>query len=255
MDHGEPADYENGWFCHNKVYRSDGTLLWGYYKMTTQSNHTDDPFNILEETSMRIKRGEIFGIVNLQANNPSTVKSLEWMFEEAHIYSGTDGLIELYDIVDGSDQSSKSIILEGLSASAEQLQLDVWDILNTLREQSQKVMIITTSFHEAEQWCDRVALVDEGKIIAVGSPYDLIQQAQPETEICFPASDEFDSQMLYNIPHVTRIEEHNGLVHVFGQAAMRPILILALQNAGIKASAMGTVQVTLEDVCRSFNVN
>jgi ABC-2 type transport system ATP-binding protein len=52
----------------------------------------------------------------------------------------------------------------------------VWDFLGTIKEQNKTIILTTHYIEEAEELCDRVAIIDYGKLIAIGSPKLLIQE-------------------------------------------------------------------------------
>ena len=52
----------------------------------------------------------------------------------------------------------------------------VWDYIRELKEQGKAVILTTHYMEEAQELCDRVAIIDEGKLIALGSPAELMEQ-------------------------------------------------------------------------------
>ncbi len=54
----------------------------------------------------------------------------------------------------------------------------VWDYIRELKEQGKAIILTTHYMEEAQELCDRVAIIDEGQLIALGSPADLMEQHQ-----------------------------------------------------------------------------
>ncbi len=54
----------------------------------------------------------------------------------------------------------------------------VWDFIRELKEQGKAIILTTHYMEEAQELCDRVAIIDEGKLIALGSPADLMKKHQ-----------------------------------------------------------------------------
>jgi ABC-2 type transport system ATP-binding protein len=54
----------------------------------------------------------------------------------------------------------------------------VWDYIRELKEQGKAIILTTHYMEEAQELCDRVAIIDEGKLIALGSPSDLMEEHQ-----------------------------------------------------------------------------
>lgn len=59
----------------------------------------------------------------------------------------------------------------------------LWEIIETLKKQGKTVMLTTHMMDEAEELCDRVAIMDHGKIIALDSPHELVKQVKMENTI------------------------------------------------------------------------
>ena len=116
-----------------------------------------------------------------------------------------DALLERFGIADKRDakaeelsggQQQRLMIARALSHEPEVLFLDeptvgldpqarhaVWDILRELRAQGRTIVMTTHYMEEADQLCDRVAIIDRGKLIALDTPAALRQQAPGETVI------------------------------------------------------------------------
>ena len=62
---------------------------------------------------------------------------------------------------------------------------EIYDLVKRLREQRRTVLLTTHYIEEAEQLCDRVAIVDHGRIIATGSPRELVEQSKELSHIEF----------------------------------------------------------------------
>lgn len=80
----------------------------------------------------------------------------------------------------------------------------VWDIISDLKRDGKTVLLTTHYMEEAEQLCDRVAVIDHGTIIETGSPSDLISRHFGETAIEFPGSSGWQAEELSRLPGVAR---------------------------------------------------
>lgn len=76
-----------------------------------------------------------------------------------------------------------------------QARRNIWDIVQKLKEQGKTVVLTTHYMDEAERLCDRLAIMDNGKIISTGSPQYLIHQAQLPTALIIEKS-ALDSNVL-----------------------------------------------------------
>src|SRR4029077_12388563 len=64
-----------------------------------------------------------------------------------------------------------------------QVRREIYDIIEELRREKKTILMTTHYIEEAERLCDRVAIVDHGKVIALGSPRELKQRAGGKTRI------------------------------------------------------------------------
>jgi ABC-2 type transport system ATP-binding protein len=128
----------------------------------------------------------------------------------------------------------------------------LWDIIRGFREAGKTVLITTHYMDEAERLCDRVAVVDHGKIIALGSPQELIQQMGGEHVVDFSlngelpeSADEFLS--LPSVKGVRRDEEVFTLTVGEPHLAL-PALLNRLRESSYSLAGLTTRHATLEDV-------
>src|SRR5213076_1055980 len=92
----------------------------------------------------------------------------------------------------------------------------LWDTVAALRDRGKTVVLTTHYMDEAERLCDRVAIVDHGKVIALGTPGQLIAKLGGEHFIEFSVSGPAplapeDLQALPAVVHVRREEDFIGL--------------------------------------------
>lgn len=165
---------------------------------------------------------------------------------------------EIFGIV-GSDESQKQIMLDAILnlwhqtlsrivVLGDESHGDLYGLIEQLRDSSSIVVIATSRFDLAEQVCDRVVLVAGGKIVALGSPYQLIEQVQSEQEIRFRVVGDFDRQILERLEVVNRVERRGDWIHVFGHGALRSMVVMVLGRMKIEMRDMWAVQFTLADV-------
>jgi ABC-2 type transport system ATP-binding protein len=135
----------------------------------------------------------------------------------------------------------------------------IWDLVGEIRAEGRTVFMTTHLMEEAEKLCDRVAIVDHGKITALGTPAALVRKYAPESRVVFTLLDEaFDAQSLKSIGAVTRVEQDGQKVTVYGRsvAVSQPPLITEVVNGlsgrGVTFSDMRMEQPSLEDVFLSL---
>ena len=129
----------------------------------------------------------------------------------------------------------------------------LWDIIRDFRKRGRTILLTTHYMDEAEQLCDRVAIFDQGKIIAEGTPRELIRSIGAEHVIEFSVDEHntsFDLESLQSIESVDRLEPVDdhfrmtlGKPHV-----VLPRLITQLAEWGINLASLTTRHASLEDV-------
>ena len=129
----------------------------------------------------------------------------------------------------------------------------LWDIIESFRESGRTVLLTTHYMEEAERLCDRVAIFDLGKVIAEGTPHELIRSIGAEHLVDFstaqPLTDEQISQ-LRNLPSVDNVESTDeGLQLAVGQPhVVLPPLIQFLSEKNVEMTNLTTRHASLEDV-------
>jgi ABC-2 type transport system ATP-binding protein len=116
----------------------------------------------------------------------------------------------------------------------------LWDILRDLRADGRTILITTHYMDEAERLCDRVAIVDLGKVIALGTPAEFRLEGQGEL-----AKDE-----LLALPAVERLRREQD-AYCLGVTAAHltlPALLGLVETRGFTLAQLTTRHASLEDV-------
>jgi ABC-2 type transport system ATP-binding protein len=125
----------------------------------------------------------------------------------------------------------------------------MWDLVKEIRNQGKTVMLITHFMEEAERLCDRVAIIDHGKIVALDSPEKLIRSLGIENRVVFSVEGLLDPQLLEGVEEVSRVELTGERVIVHGRGDwLVSNVVNALTANGIRLRDLRTEQPTLEDV-------
>jgi ABC-2 type transport system ATP-binding protein len=131
----------------------------------------------------------------------------------------------------------------------------LWEIIREFRRQNRTVLLTTHYMDEAERLCDRVAIVDQGKVIALGSPRELIASLGGEHVIEFsllPGNGQADmpAGMLEQLPAVQSVQHEGELVRLtVGEPHVAlPALLVQLQSLGRELASLTTRHASLEDV-------
>lgn len=129
----------------------------------------------------------------------------------------------------------------------------LWDVIHQFRSTGRTVMLTTHYMDEAERLCDRVAIVDHGKVIALGTPQTLIAQLGGEHIVDFSlaeGSPPLSDAELTALPAVRSLRRNAGTISLaVEQPHVALPALLGLQQArSATLSQLTTRHATLEDV-------
>ena len=125
----------------------------------------------------------------------------------------------------------------------------MWDLVRGIRDRGKTVFLTTHFMEEAEQLCDRVLVMDRGRVVAMDSPANLVRGLGAETTLLFVADRDFDPAPLTSLPGVTRVEKNGERYQVSGTGErLICIVVNALDEAGVRFRDVHTEQPDLEDV-------
>lgn len=125
----------------------------------------------------------------------------------------------------------------------------MWQMVKDIREKSKTVFLITHFMEEAERLADRVAIVDQGRIIALDTPSHLISQFGAEMKVIFTLRDSLPSFSLEGIEGVSRVERAEEKVVVYGRGdSLVGDVVNLLLKEGIKFFDLQTQAPNLDDV-------
>jgi ABC-2 type transport system ATP-binding protein len=125
----------------------------------------------------------------------------------------------------------------------------MWDLVKDIRDKGKTIFLTTHYMEEAEELCDRVAILDQGRVVALDSPRQLINSLGAENRVVFFAEGDIDLAPFRAIPGVARVERSGGRVAVFGRDDDLVVrVVMALAAAKIRFRDLRTEQPNLEDV-------
>ena len=126
----------------------------------------------------------------------------------------------------------------------------LWDIVRGLRAQGRSVLLTTHYMEEAEILCDRLAIMDHGRILEMGTVEELVSKHYQERTVRFDRLDGLTRDELAALPAVTSVKEDNAEVLVYTRDPGKTIGgLLDLADArGLEPQNLAIRRATLEDV-------
>jgi ABC-2 type transport system ATP-binding protein len=132
---------------------------------------------------------------------------------------------------------------------------ELWDVIETLKGRGRTVVLTTHYMEEAERLCDRVIIVDHGKVIAEGTPASLIAKLAGPQVIELSAHPGLAAETLRaRVPGLVELREHDGLMRLSVQELHQalPAILASANQEGSTLSHLTTRQATLDDVFLSL---
>ncbi len=131
-----------------------------------------------------------------------------------------------------------------------QARREIYALITRLRDERRTVLLTTHYIEEAEQLCDRVAIVDHGKVIAEGTPRQLIQQSQQSTRIEFVPRSPLPRERLNSLECAEDVQVTNGHYTIRSRQAPRTLMALmrVLLAEGNEVLEVHVERPSLEDV-------
>jgi len=124
---------------------------------------------------------------------------------------------------------------------------EVWELVEQIREEGVTVLLVTHFMEEAERLCDRVALIDRGRVVAVDTPAEITNRAGGGQRMRFRPSAPVSDEELRALPSVTALLRHGGQIEIEGGADLIQQVTSLLAHRGVIAAELRIEQTTLDD--------
>jgi ABC-2 type transport system ATP-binding protein len=205
----------------------------------------------LQESGLpdRIKVGEAIDFFS-RAGNDSKRLLAEWGLAEkrntafANLSGGQrQRLFVALALVNNPEVVFLDEMTTGLDPAARRV---AWELIEAIRERGTTVVLVTHFMEEAERLCDRVAIMSRGRVLATGTPQELIAEYAGEVHVRFSSREQVP--WLATVPFVHAISQDDGHVDVFGEGPVLAHVGAALVAHGAAPVDLGVEHKSLEDV-------
>jgi ABC-2 type transport system ATP-binding protein len=132
----------------------------------------------------------------------------------------------------------------GLDPMARRL---VWDLVRKIRDNGTTVVLVTHFMDEAESLCDRLAVIDRKRVVAMGTPDHLIEEYDSGVEVVF-STDVTNMGFLLDVEGVAEVKREGRRVTVTGEGPLLAYVAAALVSRGIAPTDLRVERTSLEDV-------
>jgi ABC-2 type transport system ATP-binding protein len=124
----------------------------------------------------------------------------------------------------------------------------IWDLVRGIRERGKTVFLTTHLMEEAERLCDRVALMDHGRIIDIDTPEKMVLRHCPERTVVVETGDAAALEHFQRIPGVDEVEQSSNRYTIRGRGELVTEAIHCLSENRIRVTDFRTILPNLEDV-------
>jgi len=126
----------------------------------------------------------------------------------------------------------------------------LWDVVLGLKASGRSVLLTTHYMEEAEVLCDRLAIMDHGRILEEGTVDELVTRRFHERAVRFDAIERLDDARLGGFPGVTTVKHEDGSVLLFTSDVPATIgaVLAATDSLGVEPTNLAVRRATLEDV-------
>ncbi|MEU7850697.1 ABC transporter ATP-binding protein [Micromonospora parva] len=139
-------------------------------------------------------------------------------------------------------------ILDELTTGLDpQARRDTWSLIEQVRSSGVTIVLVTHFMEEAERLCDRIAVIDRGRVVALDTPAGLVASVAPEQRIRFRPSVPIDDRLLTDLPEVSSVQRTGSQVVVTGTGELLHAVTSVLARNQIVAADLRLEQSTLDD--------
>jgi ABC-2 type transport system ATP-binding protein len=125
----------------------------------------------------------------------------------------------------------------------------IWALVRDIKQRGKTVFLTTHLMEEAEKLCDRVAILEHGRVIAVGSPEELVRRHCPQRTVVFTTEQIERAALFAEVPGTDEVEVDGSTVTLRGQGEdFVSAVIHRIAESGVRVADFRTVLPSLEDV-------
>ena len=209
----------------------------------------------LQEGALRSKL-TVFELVDLFASfyahpaDPGTLLDMLGLTPKRNVYYKrlSGGQKQRLSIALALVGNPKIAVLDELTTGLDpEARRETWDLIEGIRAGGVTILLVTHFMDEAERLCDRVALIDSGRVIACDTPVRLAARAGGGSHLRLRPSHPVDDALLTQLAEVTELRHEGSRLVVTGTGDLLNAVVRALASAGAEALDAQLESATLED--------
>ena len=222
--------------------------------IVSQQNTLDRQLSVWENLYFH---GRLFGMPSRRSRREADRLLEQFQLSKwarASVYALSGGMAQRLMVARAIFHRPAVLFLDEPTAGLDpQSRLALWDILRQLNSMGQTILLTTHYMEEADQLCRRVAIMDHGRILALGTPSELKRSIDADTIVRVHAAGDLarlSEALGAGVPGVTRRILSGGEVelHVRGAERLLPSVIAAAERDGFEVDDFSIAEPTLETV-------
>jgi ABC-2 type transport system ATP-binding protein len=173
---------------------------------------------------------------------------------QASVYALSGGMAQRLMVARAIFHRPSVLFLDEPTAGLDpQSRLALWEMLGELNREGQTILLTTHYMEEADKLCDRVAIMDRGRILALGTPAELKQSVGADTVVTLKTSGDqgqLGKLLTREVEGVTRTRSVDGAIQLHMEASERlvPRIVLSAERAGFDILDLSIAEPSLETV-------
>ena len=222
--------------------------------VVTQQNTLDRALNVWENL---YHHGRFFGMPSKDAKRAAD--DLLQLFQlskwgKASVFALSGGMAQRLMVARSILHRPDILFLDEPTAGLDpQSRIALWGILGELHKAGQTILLTTHNMEEADQLCDRLAIMDHGRILALDTPAGLKASVGADTIITVHADGDLEALaalLRREVSGVTQSQQVDGTirVHVKGASSVLPPIVSAAERGGYPLRDLSVAEPTLETV-------
>jgi ABC-2 type transport system ATP-binding protein len=128
-----------------------------------------------------------------------------------------------------------------------QARRDTWDLIEGIRDSGVTVLLVTHFMEEAERLCDRLAVIDAGRVVAIDTPAGLVSRVDSEQRVRFRPSRHVDEALFRELAEVSSVRVHGGQFVITGHGNLLHAVTSVLARHQVVAAELRVEQASLDD--------
>jgi len=213
---------------------------------TLQSTSLPDKLRVMEAL-------KLFASFYKRRRNPEELLKRFGLEEKRHAFYSqlSGGQKQRLALATALINDPKVLFLDEPTAGLDpQVRREIYDIIEELRRERKTILLTTHYIEEAERLCDRVAIIDQGKVIAMGTPRELKQRSGDKTRIEVKLSKPVTADTLKILEGVTDAREVDGSYAIHTQRPPQAVVSLVkyLETESNDLVSLEIFTPSLEDV-------